>query len=180
MELKAADIVLARSETFVGRAIRFFTRQIGESPTKVNHVGIITDPRTIVEALNKTTRRSMIGAYGPPSKQAIAIYRPRNLSEVERAAIVAKAESYVGRSYGYLKIVACTLDWALNDAYVFRRLVNLDRFPYCSWLVAHAYLAAGKTFGCPAGQASPDDIWDFVNKRTDLYEQLWPLSPWSG
>ena len=43
-----------------------------------------------------------------------------------------------------------------------RRLGRLDRYPICSWLVAHSYKKAGKHFGFSARAASPDDIWDFV------------------
>ena len=55
------------------------------------------------------------------------------------------------------------LDWILQGAYVFRRLTSDQRYPICSWLVAHAFSKAGKNFGVAAGAAQPDDIWDFVS-----------------
>ena len=178
--LRANDIVLTRAETFIGRAIRFFTRRLGEPPSKVNHVGIMVSPTLIVEALSTVVRRPLAAAYGPPSKQYIAIYRPLNLTPEEEVQVTQKAEGYVGRKYGYLKIVAQALDWVLQGAYVFRRLFRMDNYPICSWLVAHAYSAVGKDFGVAAGAATPDDILDFVESRPDKYEQVWPLSRWEG
>ena len=51
----------------------------------------------------------------------------------------------------------------------------MDRYPICSWLVAHAFAKAGKTFGVPPGMASPDDIWDFVNEEPEKYSEIMPL-----
>ena len=178
--LRACDIVLTRSETFVGRAIRFFTRRLGEPPSRVNHVGIMVTPTLIVEALRTVARRPLAAAYGPPTKQSIAIYRPLNLQPEQEVQVVLKANSYVGRSYGYLKIVAQSLDWVLQGAYVFRRLAGMDRYPVCSWVVAHAYAVAGKHFGVAPGAASPDDIHDYVTKHPEKYAQVWPLSRWQG
>ena len=92
-------------------------------------------------------------------------------------AIVAKANGYVGRQYGWTKIVTHLLDWGLKGAYVFRRLTHDDDYPICSWLVAHAYLAADMTFGVPAGAANPDDIWDYVVANTDEFTQVRDLIP---
>ena len=178
--LRACDIVLTRSETFVGKAIRFLTRRIGEGPTRVNHVGIMVTPALIVEAISTVVRRPLAAAYGPPSKQSIAVYRPLNLSGEEVVRVLLKANGYVGRSYGYLKIVAQTLDWCLQGAYVFRRLAGMDHYPICSWVVAKAYAAAGKDFGVEAGAATPDDIHDFVVRHPEKYECVWPLSRWQG
>jgi len=178
--LQACDVVLTRSETFVGKSIRFFTRRIGEGQTRVNHAGIMGTPRLIIEALQTVVRRSLTDAYGPPSKQQIAVYRPLNLTPEEQVKVMLKANSYVGMRYGYVKIVAQALDWALQGAYVFRRMAGMDKYPICSWVVAHAYSAAGKDFGVAAGAATPDDIHDFVIKHPDKYECVWPLSRWQG
>lgn len=180
MQLLAGDIVLTRAGTFVGKAIRFLTRRIGEGPSRVNHVGIMVTPTLIVEALRTVERRSLNDAYGPPSKQSIAVYRPLNLTGEEMVRVLLRANGYVGRKYGYLKVVAHALDWLFQGAYVFRRLAGVDRYPICSWVVAKAFSAAGKDFGVDAGAATPDDIHDFVTSHPDKYEQVWPLSHWLG
>ncbi len=53
----------------------------------------------------------------------------------------------------------------------------MDDYPICSWLVAHAFACAGKDFGCEAGAATPDDIWDFVTTNADKYVRIHPLVP---
>jgi hypothetical protein len=65
----------------------------------------------------------------------------------------------------------------LLGAYVFRRLVPGRRYPICSWVVAESFGKAGKHFGVEPGAASPDDIWDFIEARPDLYETIHPLRP---
>jgi hypothetical protein len=104
------------------------------------------------------------------------VFRPLNLTDADLAKVVAKADTYVGRRYGYLKILAHWLDWLLQGAYVFRRLARQDRYPICSWVVAHAFAAAGKHFGVEPGAATPDDIWDFVTGHPDRYREVVALA----
>lgn len=174
VELEPGDVFLTRGESLLSRVIRFFTRSFGESRTMVNHVGLVVEGglpegAVVVEALRTVRRHRLWDRYGPESRSQMAVYRPLNLSEEEIGIIVEAAEVYVGRSYGYLKIAAHLLDWLLLGAYFFRRLVRMDDYPICSWLVAHAFAKVGKTFGLPPGAASPDDIWDFLNANPDKY-----------
>jgi len=177
--LQAADIVLTANDKFLGKAIRFFTRSIGEPPSKINHVGVMVSPTDIVEALAKTVKRSVRGAYGD-SKQWIAVYRPCDLSPPRAALVAAKAESYIGRTYGYVKVVAHMLDWFCGGIYMFRQLVQMDNYPMCSWLAEHAEAAGGIFFDAPLGSASPDDIWDSVNKYKDKFECIFELQKWEA
>jgi hypothetical protein len=148
----------------------------------VNHVGIVVEGGSAedavgVEALRTVKRHLLALKYGPGSKSDIAVYRPINLSDREKQVIVEAAEGYVGRSYGYLKIVAHLLDWLLLGIYLFRRLARMDRYPICSWLVAHAFAKADRSFGVPPGMASPDDIWDFVTTEPEKYAVVHSLGP---
>jgi hypothetical protein len=43
---------------------------------------------------------------------------------IPEPAVIIKAESYVGRKYGYAKLLAHWADWVLQGAYVFRRLTS--------------------------------------------------------
>ena len=181
VELLPCDVFLTKGSSFVSRAIRFFTRRFGESRTKVNHVGIIVEGGLLhsaiaVEAL-ATVKRHPLGRYAKQRATGVAVYRPVDLTDEEIASIVAKAESYVGRDYGWIKIVTHLADWALLGAYVFRRLTDDDRYPICSWVVAHAFGAAGKHFGVEPGAASPDDIWDFVTENPGRYVEVRGLQP---
>lgn len=183
--LEPGDVFLTRGSGLLSRLIRFFTRSIGERRTRVNHVGVIVEagvpPEAIgVEALSRVKRHRLGKRYGADSGREIAVYRPVNLTEEEIGRVVAAAEGYVGRRYGYAKIVAHMLDWLLLGAYLFRRLARMDNYPICSWLVAHAFARVNKTFGVPAGAASPDDIWDFVTTEPEKYRVVLPLGPMPG
>jgi hypothetical protein len=181
VQLHSCDVFLTRGSSFVSRGIRFFTRRFGESRTEVNHVGIVVASGSLhsaiaVEALTKV-KRHQLSCYAKKQSTAVAVYRPTNLTDDELEMIVAKAESYVGLDYGWFKIVTHLADWTLLGAYVFRRLTDDDKYPICSWLVANAYAAADKDFGCEPGAASPDDIWDYVTANPDKYTQVRDLKP---
>ncbi len=183
--LKPGDIFLTRGTSLLSFLIRVFTRSFGERRSKVNHVGIVVQEGTlrnavVVEALIKVRRHRLWHRYGPPKKDHVAIYRPTNLEPEEINIIVNEAEEQVGKPYGFGKILAHFLDWLLLGAYFFRRLTNDPDYPICSWLVAHSYSKAGKHFGVAPGAANPDDICDFVTKRTDIYRRVIKLGPLSN
>ena len=180
--LEPGDVFLTRGYSFISRVIRFFTRDAGEKRTRVNHVGVVVEAGEIttaivVEALSLVKRHRLWAQYGPPRKDGVAVYRVTNLTPDEIEIIVTTAERQVGKKYGYLKIVAHFLDWLLQGAYVFRRLVPDGKYPICSWLVAHAFSEAGKHFDVEPGAATPDDIWDFIVENPDKYTQVHPLVP---
>ena len=179
--LLPGDVVLTRSTSVLGRLIRICTRSFGEKRSKVNHVGVIVDGGVIreavlVEALLKVCRHGLWEHYAGTANK-VAVYRATNVPSQDMQTVVAEAEEQVGKKYGFGKIIAHFLDWLLTGAYVFRRLTQNGDYPICSWLVAHAYAKAGYNFGVEPGAADPDDIWDFVNKRTGYYDCIVPLGP---
>jgi cell wall-associated NlpC family hydrolase len=179
--LRPGDLFLTRGVGFLSSAIRFFTRRIGESRTRVNHVGVVVgggdlQSAVVVEALRTVQRHRLIDEYGG-TRDRVAVFRPTRLSQAELERVVKAANDYVGHSYGYGKIVLHALDWVLQGAYVFRRLGRMDDYPICSWLVAHAFGKAGVHFGVDAGAASPDDIWDYVVAHPGEFTQVRPLEP---
>jgi hypothetical protein len=163
--------------------IRFFTRSIGESRTKVNHVGIVVEggslkTAVVVEALVKVRRHRLWEEYGPPSRDEVAVYRAKHLTDEEIDTIVSAANAYVGRKYGFWMLAAHLADWMLLGSFAFRRVLGKDKYPICSWLVAHSFAKAGKHFGTHPGAATPDDIWDFiVVDHPELYDVIHPLKP---
>jgi hypothetical protein len=178
--LQPCDIFLVRGTGLVSRLIRFFSRGIGESRTIVNHAGLVVaggdvQQAVVVEAVRFVRRRRLWAGYGSGSDQ-VAVFRPLNLTPDEAAKVVAAAESYVGRQYGYVMIAAHALDWFFFHAYLFRRLIRSDNYPICSWVVASAYAKAGKNFDVAPGEAEPDDIWDFVTNQPDKYREIRPLA----
>jgi len=181
--LAAGDLFFTRDAGFVSALIRFFTRSIGEARTKVSHVGLVVEggpieDAVVVEALSRVRRHRLWARYGRRRRTAVAVYRTKNLSAEQIRKIVEKAETYVGREYGWPTIVAQFLDWLLQGTYFFRWIIGGDKYPICSWVVAHAYKEAGLHFNVQARAASPDDIWDFaVEERPDLYDEIRPLIP---
>ncbi len=182
--LQPADIFLTKGGGFLNRAVRFFTRGIGEKRTKVDHIGlvvqsgdihdaivVVVEPRTLIK------RATIRSRHGPPRNDSVAVYRATNITQDEVNKIVAEAESHVGKKYGYLKIAAHSLDWLLLGSYVFRRLVPDGKYPICSWVVAYSYSKVDKHFGVEPGAASPDDIWDFIMANEDRYAEVHPLKP---
>lgn len=165
MDLKPGDIVFERSGSWIGRTIRWFSRRPGEPETWANHVGLILEPGRMIEALWSVVISEFIP--GP----AYEVWRKRDLSSVQRTAVVDRALLYKGKKYGVLKIVAHALDAFVTklrgkETFFIRRLCRMDRYPICSWLVAWAYLSgAGLKFGIEPEYAGPDDIHDFVTRK---------------
>lgn len=179
--LYPGDIFFTRGTGLISRAIRVCTRTIGESRTRVNHTGlIVTQARACsalcVEALT-TVKEHAFWHYSGTSDH-VSVYRCTELSDVQREQIAGKAREYTGRTYGFGKIAAHLADWVLCGAYVFRRLTDSDRYPICSWVVAHSYGKLGLHFGVKPGAATPDDIYDFVvEKHPEKYEEIITLGP---
>lgn len=178
--LESGDIFLTRGCGFFSWAIRFVTRSIGEKRTKVNHVGIVVqrgDIKTaiVVEAQSKVVRHKLWSRYGPPKKDLVAVYRATNLAAEQVRDIVAEAEKQVGKKYGFLMIAAHLKDCLFLGIYFFRRMIPGNKYPICSWVVADAFAKVGKDFGVEVGMATPDDIWDFIEKNSDKYKEIYPL-----
>ncbi len=49
--LEPADVFATRGKSWLSKAIRIFTRHIGESRTKVNHVGVVVEGGTLRDAV---------------------------------------------------------------------------------------------------------------------------------
>jgi hypothetical protein len=167
--LRKGDIIGVRSKGLLSRGIAIGSLSIGESKTRLSHVGIITKGGTcrealITEALTKVVERPLLAYLGT----RMVVYEPL-ISDVRRELLMSKAIKYRGQTYGYLKIVAHFLDFCLNGAYVFRRLCLMDRYPICSWLVANCYKSIGIDLGKPVNEIQPDDIDDFCLKHPDEF-----------
>jgi len=178
--LRPGDIIFTQDKALLGKLIRFCTRSIGESKTEVNHTAIAVrkgtlDKANIIEALWEVKKHTIVANYGMPTKVKVAIYRPINLLKKDIKKIVDYAEKQVGKKYGVGKIITSFLDWICQGKYVFRRLTSSEEYPICSFLVAHCYSQAGKDFGVNPNAATPDDIWDFVNKNIDKYTKILDL-----
>ena len=164
-QFQTGDVVHVQSIGLISRLIRWFSESDDErEKTWASHSALvlkhIAEP-IIIEAL-ATVKVRPIRAYQGKKSRLIVTRKPGGLTEEEQRKAFQKAEEYKGREYGYLKIVAHVLDRLFNNAYVFRRLAQMDDYPICSWLVAFVYdRTVGLQFGVPPNAAQPDDIMDF-------------------
>ncbi len=181
------DIFVTAGEAQISRTIRVTTRSKGEPPTRVNHVGVIIrallgGDATIIEALS-TVRLGRLSRY-KDGRTKVAVYRRRNASGRSKAEFAGLAYMYRGKKYGYLKIGAHLGDYLLSkirgrDVYFFRRMVRMDNYPICSWMVAFPAKKLGWTFGNPPVDPrflTPDDIDDEFRNNPGEWEEVRPLS----
>lgn len=190
VQLEPGDIVFVRGDGFVSNAILRLTRRRGEGPSWVSHVAIVDVggpllTAELLEAVGRVRRTTIRDSY-LGRDCAIAVARPRGLTERDREVLLAEVRRYEGRAYGWGKLALHFLDAALaGGREVFRRLSN-DRWPICSWLVARGYAALGWTFGAnvTVAGAQPDDIWDYCAEHPEKYawptgrRRLWHLEFW--
>jgi len=188
--LLTGDVVLTRSDTFLGKAIRLATRRLGDAVV-YNHSGLVTQSGLVpgpyadavdsgacmVEALWHVRYGSVWRFYGPPAgpkRPEVAIWRPFSLDSPTRSRIAAHAEARVGQRYASWRLLGHLADSGLSwlalghDVRLFRRINITDR-PICSMLVAQAFSSQGLDFGVSASSADPDDIADYVETHPLKY-----------
>lgn len=162
--LEVGDVVHVRGKGFASRAIRWFTRAMGEERSWASHTAVVlrVDPEgTLIEAVDlKSVQVRPLRIYHGTGARLLATRIPGGLTTPQKEALAAKLLEYKDRRYGALKIVLHALDRLLDNAYFFRRLSG-DRYPICSWLAAFGYdRVLGYRFGCEPDAAQPDDILD--------------------
>jgi hypothetical protein len=172
------DIVFFKKRSLFSRLIRFFTRSKDEPKTYASHVGglhlrAFTRPH-IIESSFEVIRRP----FGLDGEGSLEIWSHKTITDEERAEVVAKANEYVGRTYGFFKLVTHFLDAIVvklinKEFFFFRRLTNSDKYPICSWVWAYAYYKGydNYEFGIDPKYATPDDMHDFV-KQSDEWEMV--------
>ena len=172
--------MLTRGNSVFPVAIRLFSRGWGEDKTIFNHAGIVVTMGTIktaqmVEALWTVQGHTIQETYAGTGTE-VAVYRCKDLSDLERALLGIYASEYIGRWYGIPKIITQGIDKLLFfDKYVSRRITRSDKFPICSWVVSQTYNKLGLDFGVDPGAADPDDIGDYVTKHTEKYDCIMQL-----
>lgn len=183
MKLQRGDVVLVHSDGFIGWAIRQIERYKDEKPSRVNHVGVITDfdpdhGPMITEALpTGTVKRPFEQAYAD-SGVWLTIVRHKGLNEVRINRVMRYMAAYVGHRYGFLKIALHLLQkWT---GLKLTKLCVWDERPICSYAVAVAFAAADIHFGKPANECDPDDIDDFTRAHPHLWECVVALAPYEN
>jgi hypothetical protein len=171
MELKPADVIMSRGRGIFSESIRIATREQGEKRSIVNHVGIIESggtlkSATVIESLASGTQRTSLSRYAKASGDFVTIWRLTSLTDQERGMIVRKAQTYIGKRYGWGMIAASALDWIIGSRWHFRGMIKPQEQIVCSSVVGMSYAEIGYSF-LPAHKEradtiSPDDIWDKI------------------
>lgn len=164
--MKAGDIILTRDDSFISKAIRRFGREKNE-PALVSHAGVFICERHVIEALFSGVKTTLFprGFWG----SEFLVASPLNVNDFQREMIASKALNFSARTYGFTKIFGQALDYLSGSDFFTSKIFVMDRFPICSYVVAEAYAALGKTFGVPTKSTTPDDILDFILDHPDKY-----------
>jgi hypothetical protein len=180
--LKPGDIILTSGTGIISMLIRKFSTSRNEEPTLINHVGMVLSygrNPIILEALTRVRLHHLDKAY-LDSDSKITIYRLKGLTDQECNALSDSVFHYANRPYGFFKLIPHLLDALCGNRYIFRRMLLIENYPICSWLVAFAYKKVlDFEFGIHYRAAQPDDIYDFVT-TSDKFECIFPLGLYRG
>jgi hypothetical protein len=149
--VKPGDILLVQSNGALPRLIRLGERLRRKGPwCQWSHIAVIVSPEgDTIEAQARGVVRSQVSAH--PVRQVADF----GLTDAQRAAAVAFAESCVGVKYGYLTILSIALDIFTPHLPRFRA----GRTLICSELGARALEHGG--WICPlldTGTVEPSDL----------------------
>jgi hypothetical protein len=175
IHLLPADSISVHSRSLLGWLIREAETAPEEQNTYSNHCADITFDRSSTEALwvvTKTPFDQWLQEHGD-----FEIWRYTGLTQEQRETVARKAESYLGRHYGWWKLLIHLMDAFLTflrrkETYFFRRIMSYDRYPICSWVEAYAYQAANINFGCEPNVADPDVIYDYKKAHPDHWKLM--------
>lgn len=171
--LEPGDIVFCKGASWLSKAIRVCTRSKKEPKTKTNHVAIVVTYGAIriakiVEALHKVESLNL--RRYDDGKTEIAIYRNIRLELIDQDCIRSVARGYVGQKYGYHKLIPHFLDWLIGGRYFFRRILFLQDYPICSWVVSYSLFKCGiEISDLPPSAQSPDDMLDSIENHPDWH-----------
>lgn len=171
--LEPGDIIHVQSQGWLSIAIRFITTTGNESQSWASHTAMVYKVAgseiLIVEALSKVEIHPI--TYYLKQKSKLKIMRkPGGLTIHRQRIIQHMAMIQFGENYGWITMAAHLLDRFLGNRFIIRRLVNMEDYPICSWLVSWCYQkGTGISFTVPPEAAQPDDIMDYCESN------LWPL-----
>jgi hypothetical protein len=188
IRVQAGDVGFTRSNTLLGKAIRWVDVSPDGRPTWTNHQLLFTragavGPRAVedqawaVEAQWRVEHNPWWDRHGHEAGNRIRVFRPLFLANATDAgAIVANALAHKGAKYGYWKLGAHALDRVLfGGRKRISSLLFLDSRPICSYLVADAYAEEGypRAFGGDAQGVSPDSGLDYCEETSYGAAPLW-------
>lgn len=163
MILQPGDIVVSSSPSWLPRAIRFFTRSIGEPPSRVSHCAIVSGWGRVGEVcvIEAVARGVVERPLHFGARDWYAVYRDvysdiGHTPSGRMLEAVTRARGMVGTEYPMYRLAAHLLDWLLGGVRWFRRVSRSQREMECSALVAWA-LEIGDWW-----MWTPDDLDDLM------------------
>ena len=184
---EAGDLFFTRSDSWLGKAIRLMTREIGEPPSIYQHVGIVVKSAptwadaVVVEALASGVVERRFGDGYDLTAKRVEVWRYHDTKTRRLAAF--KARKRIGQNYGYLKLLLHAGDWLVSRGRfrLLRRLGKVDRWPICSYLAAVAYKRADQEVRA-ASKVQRSPFWRGFNPETmtpdDLHDAVTRSALW--
>jgi hypothetical protein len=181
MYVHRGDTFFTRSDSWLGRLIRWGETERGETPSWTNHTGVVVKAghidkgvyaAEVVEALGHV-RRGPLRLNGV----AVRVFRPvPDYTEEEKMRLIAEAQSHIGERYGWWKLAGFLIKRA-TGLDVPRLFFIRDR-PICSYLAAWANEAARPRsaewpgFGMAPQAADPDEMLDFCETHPEFWMEV--------
>jgi len=182
------DTFFTRSDSVLGKVIRWAETDPGEEKTWANHTGVVVKDgwlvppseayktpvlAVVVEALahvmhqvwwtahkDEVLKGQRIVAYGP--------VEPRTMEEF--AAFKFYAMSKVGARYGWWKLLFHGADRLFfKGKKRLSKLLRVDSRPICSYLAAEANFEQAMTFGMSPQAATPDEMLDYCETNQEVW-----------
>lgn len=181
---QAGDVFFTRSSSLLGRLIRWAETDPRE-PNGVwaNHVGIVVksgwiipsmylskvydrlSKAVVVESLWKTQEWDWWENHKHEDGNEIRVYRKVDLNFEQITRIEQAARSFVGRTYGWWKLLAHLGDRLLfGGEKTLSHFLHIDSRPICSYTAAKSFAQAGVSFGMDPEVADPDEMMDWCEQ----------------
>jgi len=172
----AGDVFFTRSESLLGKAIRWVERDPDEEKSWANHDGVVvkdgwitpcsfseTDVLAkVVEALWKVRHHTFWSHYKDQTV-IVEVWRRSFLTPRQVQRVTEYARNQEGNKYGWWKLLPHALDrFFFGGKKRVSKLLHIDKRPICSYLVAKAYSLIKIDFGGRAQAMDPDEMHDWV------------------
>lgn len=137
---KPGDFFLLAGTDAIGRLIDIGEFAYGDGPSKYTHAGILLGGTDILEAEPGGARVRPYTEY--PAEQLT--WSSWDLTDEQRAAIVAAARKYIGTPYSFLDYGALTAHRLHIPLPGLRQYIASTKHMVCSQLVDQSYVDAGQ------------------------------------
>jgi len=186
------DIFFTRGVNTLGNLIRWAEREPGEEETWANHVGVVikagwmVPPRDgkehamahVSEALWKVEEHEWWARHKHNQGYAVAVFRPRYLTNEDVEAIVANAHLRLGDKYAWWRLPAFLITKLTRGKIRGEKLFFLKNRNICSTHMGLALEAGRVRFGKDPKELDPDYSMDYCLKHLEKFAYIgWTVVP---